>query len=255
MDLVVDELTSLETQREAASLLAVVWQVPADRPPLLPEVLRALSHTGNYVAGAWADGRLVGASVAFAAGHSATLHSHITGVLPQAQGGGVGAALKHHQRRWAADHGFERITWTFDPLIRRNARFNLHALGATAVAFHPDFYGPLDEPIDAGDETDRLLASWAVDTDSPTQPWSDGVLVLADDGGRPLAHPPPGPGVPWLVQVPKDVATMRSSDPAAAREWRVALRETLRRAFDEEHLTAVDVTEDGCYVLVGAVAP
>jgi predicted GNAT superfamily acetyltransferase len=31
------------------------------------------------------------------------------------------------------------VTWTFGPLVRRNAYFNLVKLGATAVAFHKDF--------------------------------------------------------------------------------------------------------------------
>ena len=35
------------------------------------------------------------------------------------------------------------MRWTYDPLIRRNARLNLVRLGAEVVAFLPDFYGEL----------------------------------------------------------------------------------------------------------------
>ena len=45
-----------------------------------------------------------------------------------------------------------------DPLVRRNAAFNLNALGTRAVAFHPDFYGPMGDAINAGDASDRLEA-------------------------------------------------------------------------------------------------
>ena len=38
--------------------------------------------------------------------------------------------MKLHQRAWAAASGLTWITWTFDPLVRRNAWFNIEVLGA-----------------------------------------------------------------------------------------------------------------------------
>ena len=46
--------------------------------------------------------------------------------------------------------------------MRRNAWFNIHVLGAEVHEYLVDFYGPIDDAINAGDESDRLLVAWAV---------------------------------------------------------------------------------------------
>ena len=69
------------------------------------------------------------------------LHSHMNAVDPAARGRGIGLALKLRQRALCLEHGVAEVRWTYDPLIRRNARMNLVRLGAEVIAFHPDFYG------------------------------------------------------------------------------------------------------------------
>src|SRR5215471_4871048 len=135
----VAELTDAAAMHEAAALLNRIWGT-GDEHVVDPGTMRALAHIGNYVAGAYDGDTLVGASVGFFAadGH---LHSHVTGIAPEHQGHGVGRALKLHQRDWALARGRTAISWTFDPLIARNAYFNLHTLGATAVEYLPDFCG------------------------------------------------------------------------------------------------------------------
>lgn len=65
------------------------------------------------------------------------LHSHVSGVSADARGRGVGRALKRHQRVWALTPGVGTVTWTFDPLLHRNARFDLAVLGAVADGYLP----------------------------------------------------------------------------------------------------------------------
>ena len=116
-----------------------------DDPKAPAALLRALSHAGNFVAGAFAEGELVGVSIAFFGreGDDLHVHSHITGVDPRLQNRSLGFALKQFQRSWALEHGASSVRWTADPLVRRNLYFNLCKLGATVVDYHPDFYGPL----------------------------------------------------------------------------------------------------------------
>ena len=57
--------------------------------------------------------------------------------------------------------GMAKIVWTFDPLVRRNAMFNLARLGARATRYEVDFYGPVRDAINGEDETDRLVVEWA----------------------------------------------------------------------------------------------
>lgn len=173
----IDDLAAIEL------LFAAIWRTDRERPPLNREVLRALAHTGCYVAAAHDGDRLVGASVGFLGGATGDLHlhSHITGVAPEAQGRHIGLALKLHQRQWCLDRGIEVVTWTFDPLVRRNAWFNLHRLGADVVAFHEDFYGAMTDGLNAGQASDRCVVRWHL-PDAAARPAAvpeDGDLVLA----------------------------------------------------------------------------
>jgi predicted GNAT superfamily acetyltransferase len=251
----VRELQSIDDIMRADRLFTLVWGSSEAMPSNL---MRALSHSRNYVAGAFRDGDLVAASVAFAWGDTPALHSHISGVTPAIQGHGVGYALKLHQRAWAAQRGIQTITWTFDPLIRRNAWFNLVKLGGRIDGFHPDFYGPMEDGINGGDPTDRCVVTWVVDAES-------GASTSASDGAdRPTAAPfillTEGPsGEPIVLgeaagstvvgcQIPADVVELRAHHPGLAREWRLALRQTMGAAIESGYV-ATSITREGCYLL------
>jgi predicted GNAT superfamily acetyltransferase len=241
--LVVRELLDVRDQAAASDLLMGVWQSADGSVP--PELLRAMSFAGNYVAGAYRDGRLVGAAVGFLARGAAEervhLHSHVVGVTAEARGQGVGMALKLHQRSWALDHGVAEITWTFDPLLRVNAVFNIERLGARPTSYLPDFYGTLEDPINAGDLTDRLLVSWdlaspgvaAALSRQPRDPAlhggaTDGAspLLSVDGDDRPRLHQLSGQSA-VVIAIPRDIAALRRDDPALARRWRTTMRQAM----------------------------
>ena len=92
------------------------------------------------------------------------VHSHMNAVDPSARGRGIGVALKLRQRAVCLAHGVTEVRWTYDPLIRRNARMNLVRLGAEVVAFLPDFYGELRDAISGGDRSDRFEVRWRLDS-------------------------------------------------------------------------------------------
>jgi predicted GNAT superfamily acetyltransferase len=152
------QLEEIDEHEALADLLARIWRAESADQMITTDMLRALAHSGNYVVGAYRDGVLVGAIVAFLGiGH---VHSHIAGVAPGQQGHGIGYALKQHQRAWALANGYTEVRWTFDPLVRRNAYFNLHKLGALPAEYLPEFYGTLKDGITAGDKSDRLYVRW-----------------------------------------------------------------------------------------------
>ncbi|MET9271994.1 GNAT family N-acetyltransferase [Kribbella sp. NPDC003557] len=226
------ELTELE---EVVRLYAAIWG-NGTNPQVTVELLRALTKAGNYVGGAFAGDRLVGACVGFFHAPSEdALHSHIAGVSRDGIGRGIGFALKLHQRSWALGRGVSEVAWTFDPLIRRNAYFNLVKLGARADEYLPNFYGAMTDAINGGDDSDRLLVRWrladpAVMAACEGMPHAvdTGAAVVAlgiSDAGAPVAGPP-GDGM-CLVAVPPDVEGLRVRQPALARAWRTAVRETL----------------------------
>ena len=122
-------LDAMPELTDAMEALRSIWGFPEGEVPISAELMRALAFAGGYVAGAFAEDRLIGASAGFLAQRDGAthLHSHISGVVAPWQGRHVGVALKHHQRQWALARGIGVIEWTFDPLVRRNAFFNLEA--------------------------------------------------------------------------------------------------------------------------------
>ncbi|OPC80281.1 GNAT family N-acetyltransferase [Embleya scabrispora] len=242
-DSVVRELHELDEFREVERLYDEIWPHAAGHGRVLTvELMRALDHAGNYVAGAYRDGRLVGASVAFfGAPIGETLHSHATGAVA---GSGVGFALKRHQREWALARGLRRITWTFDPLVRRNAYFNLVKLGARPEQYLPNFYGDdMVDTVNGGDRSDRVLAVWrlhdplvraAVGEAEPAERGADSGVraeaALVERDGRPVSVRTDAEVV--RVAVPADIEAMRRTDPEAAGAWRSALREVLGGLLD-----------------------
>ena len=249
--------------REVVQTLAQIWPRQDGKEPLPSELAWVFAHSGNYVALARADGEPVGAAIGFRGEDEdgTHLHSHIAGVLPQWQGSSVGYALKQHQRTWAMQGGIDRITWTFDPLVARNAYFNVVKLGAHLTRYYVDFYGPMDDGINDGDETDRCLATWRLsgpaalaaadgtfapaDATAHRAAGGDDVLSIGTDGA-PLLIPSTAPV--RLLQLPRDIVEIRRDDAALAREWRLALRQALVAAFSDG-LEVVGVSRDSCYVV------
>ena len=165
------------------------------------------------------------------------VHSHQVGVVDGHRRRGVGYALKLAQRHTCLAQGITDMRWTFDPLVRRNAAFNLGALGARAAAFHVDFYGAMGDAINDGDASDRLEAIWTLASPLPSTvgpaPAIDDDLVslLVKRNGWPLlTGTEPSPGA--VLAVPPDYETLRRRDPARSKAWRAACREILQSAYD-----------------------
>ncbi|MBA3652623.1 MAG: GNAT family N-acetyltransferase [Actinobacteria bacterium] len=253
-------LDQIDQLTDGAALLATIWGADDEGAVVSKDVLRAMAHSGNYVAGAYLGTRLVGMSVGFLGMHEGDthLHSHISGVARDVQNRRIGFALKQHQRAWSLRRGLDLVVWTFDPLVRRNASFNLARLGAEVTAFHPNFYGHMEDTVNAGDESDRAVVEWALlssaavraatrvagpsNTADPT-----GDIVLRDRGdGRPEVCE--GHGRRLAAWVPPDIVELRRVDSALALDWRRALRSTFGRAVEDGYV-ATNMTKTGWYEL------
>jgi predicted GNAT superfamily acetyltransferase len=266
---VVRELASLTELAAAVELFDEIWAPESGSSSVQVDLLRALTKAGNYAAGAYdaASGELLGACVGFFGPPShAELHSHIAGVRSSGLGRSVGFALKVHQRAWCLRRDVRVVAWTYDPLIRRNAFFNLVKLGARPREYLRNFYGVMDDGINGGTETDRMLVHWdlrsagaAAAAAGRPRPASfaaeraRGAVVALSAGpdGLPVPRRPlavgSGPRV-LLVGVPADIEAVRRSDPAGAAAWRTALRDVLSPLLrDGARVTGFD--RDGWYVV------
>ena len=233
---------------EVSRFLAELWSSTGAMPA---EVLRGIWHAGGSALAAYAGDRLVGAAVAvFEPPATRAVYSLVTGAGTSDRG--IGFALKQAQRAWALEHGATAMTWTFDPLIGRNARFNLVKLGARAVDYVIDFYGPMDDVFNAGDESDRLTVRWDLVTaepgpgefDEPRGRESAAQTRVAPDGGPLEARA----GALRWCRVPRDVVALRAADPVAALAWRRAVRGVLTDAFAAGYL-GTSMSRDGWYRL------
>jgi predicted GNAT superfamily acetyltransferase len=229
-------IRTLETAGEMSAVVTVFQQVWGSATPLVGvELLCAIAHSGGYVAAAYDGGHVIGASFGFLARHHGedALHSHVTGILPGAQHSGIGRTMKNHQRAWAAERDLAWVTWTFDPLVRRNAWFNIEVLGAHVAEYLVDFYGPMTDALNSHDETDRLLIAWPVHGPVP--------------GTRPEPSSGAADGV-TKVPTPDDVVVLRRTDPEAAAVWRRRVRDELGGPMSAGG-TVVGFTRDGEYLV------
>jgi predicted GNAT superfamily acetyltransferase len=254
---VVRTLDTLPELEAASSLIERIWD---DGEPKAPTtLLRALSHAGGFVSGAYDDRELVGVSFGFVGLDASELHlhSHITGVDPRFRDRSVGYALKQFQRSWALARGITTAQWTADPLVRGNAYFNLVKLGASIVGYHDDFYGLLRDRLNAGGASDRALVRWDLVSDRSVRAASravaapslgDGVVILRPDGdGRPEVSKS-RVDVTLHAWIPADIVVLRETDPENAREWRQAARNTIGRALANGY-RADAITRDGWLML------
>jgi len=202
-------LTSLPDQDLGRMIFDHTWAMDAGTE-ITPNLLQAMIHSGAYLSGAFIDGNCVGAAFAFPATTGGLhLHSHMTAVLDKFRDKGIGHALKIDQYKWAKQNNYKEITWTFDPLVARNAKLNILKLGVDISAYYPNFYGDMPDELNAGDESDRVMASLKVVGDAPTP--------------RTVISTPDKSAV--LIVIPEDIVAIRGKDLAENLRWRRSVRD------------------------------
>ena len=200
---------------------------------ITPNLLRAMIHSGSYLSGAFLGKKMIGAAFAFPATNNGLhLHSHMTAVLDEYRDKGVGYALKIDQWSWAKTKNYSHLSWTFDPLVRKNARLNIVKLGVDISSYYPNFYGEMPDALNAGDESDRLMVSWSTDIDEPK--------------ARQLIANPKLDDI--LIEIPEDIVAIRSKDQSESMKWRRQVREQFLAAF-ERNSKVVGFSTKNEYVL------
>jgi len=213
----VRELDNLQDQDFGRNIFDITWSMDAGTE-ITPNLLQAMVHSGSYLSGAFIDNKIVGAAFAFPATNGGLhLHSHMTAVLPEFRDKGVGYALKIDQWNCAKKKNYSHLSWTFDPLVRRNAKLNIAKLGVDISAYHPNFYGDMPDALNAGDESDRLMVCWRTDIDAPK--------------ARELITKPETGDI--LIEIPEDIVAIRSKNQSESMKWRRQVREQFLAAFEK----------------------
>jgi predicted GNAT superfamily acetyltransferase len=220
MNIEIRPLTDREDLKGVVRLQRQIWGFEdVDLVPL--RLFVVAEKIGGQVYGAFDGAKLIGFCMAIPGlkpGGKTYLHSHMLGVLPEYRNTGVGRILKLTQRDDALARGIDLIEWTFDPLEIKNAFFNMQRLGAIVRRYVPNQYGTTSSPLHGGLPTDRCIAEW----------WISSPRVTTKlDGGYFTHHP-----AETRIDVPSDIATIRATDPAHARNIQKSVCEQLCSAFD-----------------------
>lgn len=249
------ELRPLTSLADADRILGVMIATWGEHQLLPREMIRALGDSGNTPWGAFAGDEMIGYVLGWSGvdpEEGLHTHSHMLATLPDRRHGGVGYALKLAQRAQCLDQGIPRVRWTYDPLLSRNAHFNLTKLGAVADRFLPNFYGEMADTLNRGERSDRLMVRWDVEGPIGGPVGEPGFEVLGRTGDDPAAPSPtavrPPEGSAALIRIPREYHDLRERDRSLAQAWREATAEAFTACF-EAGLVATGFTADSVYVL------
>lgn len=202
--------------------------------------------------------------------------SHMLGVHPDYRDQGIGFTLKRAQWQMVRHQGLDRITWTYDPLLSRNAHLNIARLGGVCNLYIREAYGQMRDQLNIGLPSDRFQVDWWVNSQRVYRRLSRKPRLRLD-----LAHflaaetailnathikedefPHPPEGAAWnslevegahhqpaliLVEIPADFHSLKTIHPALALEWRLHTRTIFESAFERGYLVTDFIHLPGAY--------
>jgi predicted GNAT superfamily acetyltransferase len=262
-DVVVRPVSSLADFHACVDLQREIWG-PEWSDTVPASMLQVASYVGGIVLGAF---DLKGELVGFLFGLTGVVRgeqvhwSHMLGVRDSARNAGVGRLMKDAQRSELSRRGIKRMSWTFDPLVAKNAHFNLNRLGAQVVEYVPDMYGTTSSPLHYGLATDRLVVSLGTNaelqSDGDLEAHADAPVLGTDVAPQSLAARydlPPS----VRIEIPSDIRLVIEQSPAMAAEWRESVRANfqwaLAHSYNVRGLYREPVTSRSFYTLVRDVA-
>lgn len=257
-------IESIREMHQAVEVQRLVWQ--ESETDIIPaHLMNSAVHNGGLAIGAYADQVMVGFVFGFPGFYSTPdgprlkHYSSILGVRPEWQGQGIGFALKRAQWQMVRHQGIDRITWTFDPLLSRNAWLNITRLGAVSNTYLRDFYGKMKDVLNQGLPSDRFEVDWWVNSQRVNRRLSRrrrNALSLKHfiTVGTPIINPSEitlpdtaegswntelklGKELPFLlVEIPTDFISLKAADIQLAAQWRRQSRLVFERLFKAGYL-------------------
>ena len=250
-----------EEMRLVEDLQRDVW--PGSETDVVPlHMLITAVHNGGLVLGAFVEEKIVGFVFGFPGlestpdGPRPKHCSHMMGIHSDYRDDGVGFALKRAQWQMVRHQGLDHVTWTYDPLLSRNAYLNIAKLGAVCITYHRSEYGDMRDGLNAGLPSDRFQVDWWINTPRVerrlskrprptlklTHVASSGLhpfypLRTSTDGlSQPPEHVPAFEDRLLLAEIPSDFTSLKSQDFALARDWRFFTRELFETAFEKNFI-------------------
>lgn len=249
-------LESPEDMSSVEEIQRAVW--PGSETDIVPaHMLITAVHNGGLVLGAFNEDKMIGFVFGFPGldttpdGPRPKHCSHMMGIHPDHRDAGIGFALKRAQWQMVRHQGLDHITWTYDPLLSRNAYLNIAKLGAVCIIYRRSEYGEMRDELNSGLPSDRFQVDWWINTQRvlrrlgkrprPTLKLAhtvrSGLFPLyplhygTDNLPRPPEHLPLLEDRLLLAEIPDDFLALKSADFTLARDWRFFTREFFETAF------------------------
>lgn len=250
-DWVIYQLESPKSLQAIEEFQDAIW--PGSPHEIVPiHMFLASIHNGGLVLGAFSNEQMIGMLFGFPGmfninGEVKMKHcSHMLGVHPDWRDSGLGFELKRMQRQFVLSQGLDLVTWTYDPLLSRNAYLNISKLGAVCNTYRRSEYGRLSDSLNAGLDSDRFLVDWWLNScrvqkslDLPRKNekcWNeilDGnieIVSIPEDMHPPSCLPVLNHTL-FLIEIPNDFLSLKARDILLAKAWRQASREMFEYVF------------------------
>jgi predicted GNAT superfamily acetyltransferase len=236
---------------DVESLEREVWG--CEERDLVPlTVLAATLEVGGLLIGAYERSTLAGFVYGFLGTEDGEVvhHSHMLAVRKSYRNLNLGYRLKLAQRDRVLAQQINRISWTFDPLQSLNAYFNFQKLGVVADKYKLNFYGPTTSSFLHQLGTDRLWATWLLNSKRVHDRLRDSTitgdlggtetmpLIRVGERGEPERHDATGITARQQVtiEIPDDINQVQLDNPELAVKWHEATRWAFTTALESGFL-------------------
>lgn len=236
--LTISKISDPDEIKKILPVISSAWGMP-NLAAAFKDTINAMRFHGGLVAAAYDGDKMVGMQFSFP-GHrrgKIYLYSHMTGIVEDKKYSGIGYQLKLFQKKWALENGYDLIAWTFDPVRSLNAHFNLKKLGAISRTLLPNFYGTMEDALNAGIPTDRLVAEWWIKDRKALLETDESTVIDSSDSNFQSLIDQVTSSLPKTVKVaiPYDFSRIMSNDMHGAVEIKKRLSSILVRLFSLQY--------------------
>ncbi len=206
---------------------------------MAPNQFTVSRRVGAVLVGALDDDKVVGFVFSIAGFRDRVpIHwSELMGVMPDYRNHGLGRQMKLKQRELCLAAGVDHIEWSYDPMVARNAHFNINLLGVDIIDYIPDFYLSTGSKIHTL-KMDRTIADWNLNSAEVIARLGTRIAPLPTENAAILNNPDGStkldslaPGVTVRVEIPADIWAIAADDHEAANAWQSGVRASFTNAL------------------------
>ncbi|GAA0426962.1 MAG: GNAT family N-acetyltransferase [Bacillota bacterium] len=246
-NIVIQKITEMDALESILHLENQIW---GNATPV-HQTYTAINN-GGLMLGAYDGDKLIGFSYSFTGydGQEVYLYSHMLGLLPDYRKAGLGERMKRKQAEIADQMGYEKMIWTFDPLQSLNAYLNMNKLGATGVKYKENYYGDMDDGLNRGMATDRIIIEWHWNEDKSlenVQTVIEEQVLLLEKEGMPISNLHADQNLKenaYFVSVPNNIQEIKSNQLELAIDWRMKTRAVFNCLFKQGYRAKGFIRDD-----------